>query len=106
MRRLERGAAPPCAVEHPGFGRFTPVTSIVCLDCPADITTQDGVLRCAGCVGEAHDRCAGCGQWYPDNADCCDCDYCAWCEDPVPPDTSSPLAGGGAICAHCRDLSY
>ncbi|EXG81978.1 hypothetical protein [Cryptosporangium arvum] len=82
------------------------MTSALCANCPADITTQDGALRCRACIGHAHSRCDGCGQWYLATAYCSDCFYCVSCDRAVPSDATSTLASGEEICSDCRSRFY
>lgn len=79
---------------------------MLCHDCPADITTQDGALHCEHCVTENHTQCAGCDEWHPFDEGCDSCLDCYYCDRPTPPDDCTTTVDDDDICASCRPQHY
>ncbi|GIH16133.1 hypothetical protein [Rugosimonospora africana] len=82
------------------------MSTIDCVDCPRDTTTQDGVLRCGDCVALTHSQCTGCDAWYPIGDGCDRCIDCDHCDRPTHPDEITTTARGDDVCRLCRGRHY
>jgi len=77
-----------------------------CMDCAADVPTQDGELVCVECAPQAHTRCAGCDEWYRDGSSGSDCVTCDRCDALVPDSQTIETVRGSTICDECRQDWY
>ncbi len=77
-----------------------------CVDCAADIETQDGDIVCETCAPLTHSRCLGCGEWYRYGSSCEGCVTCDRCDATVPEDETVETVRGSTICAPCRQDWY
>jgi hypothetical protein len=74
---------------------------MVCVDCPADIVTQDGALHCHECVTEDHMPCEGCGEWISFAATCKTCADCYYCDRTTPAHETTTTVEGDEVCDAC-----
>jgi hypothetical protein len=77
-----------------------------CVDCAANVETQNGDIVCDDCVSLNHSRCVGCGEWYLNDAACDQCVTCDRCHATVPEDDTIDTVRGSSICADCRHDWY
>jgi hypothetical protein len=78
------------------------VLAMPCVDCAADVQTQDRDIVCDDCAALNHLRCNGCGEWYLDGSACEDCVACDRCHDTVAEDDTVATVHGSSICQPCQ----
>jgi hypothetical protein len=73
-----------------------------CMECAADIETQNGELVCDNCAELFHSHCDGRDEWYRHGSSCSGCVTCDRCGGATPEADTVVTADGTTICDSCR----